>query len=94
MYYIYILRSEVDKELYAGYTADLKKRLKEHNGKRVSSTKNRAPFQLIYYEAYPNRQDATSREKFFKTGWGRTHLKKVLKNYLSLSAKRARIAQW
>jgi len=47
----------------------------------VYSTKARVPFELIYYEAYRNRKDATKREKYYKTGWGKTHLKRILGNY-------------
>ena len=82
MYYVYILKSIKDRKLYSGYTADLKTRLSEHNKGRVEATKHRIPFELIYYEAYLHQQDATTREKFFKTQWGRNYLKKVLKNYL------------
>lgn len=82
MYYVYILESEVDGEHYAGYTDDLKRRYSDHNDGKVESTKHRRPFKLIYYEVYQNQQDATSREKFFKTQWGRNYLKRVLKNYM------------
>lgn len=82
MYYVYILKSLKDRKLYSGYTADLRARLLEHNKGRVESTKYRIPFQLIYYEAYLHQQDATVREKFFKTQWGRNYLKRALKNYL------------
>jgi len=81
MFYVYVIRSVKDKRLYSGYTADLKERIKMHNNGRVESTKRRVPFKLIYYEAYLKQQDATSREKFFKTQWGRNYLKRVLKNY-------------
>ncbi len=85
-YYIYILRSKKDKNIYTGYTQNLKQRVKEHNKGKVIATKNRRPFELIYYEAYLNQQDATNREKYFKTGWGRNHLKKALKNYWTSSS--------
>lgn len=81
MFYVYVLQSLKDGKLYNGYTADLKERLKYHNVGRVSATRHRMPFKLIYYEAYLDQQDATSREKYFKTEWGRKHIKKVLKNY-------------
>lgn len=81
MYYIYVLRSITDGKLYNGYTNNLKRRFQEHNDGLVPSTKNRKPLELIYYEAYCNQQDATSREKYFKTQWGRNYIKKVLKNY-------------
>lgn len=82
MYYVYILQSLIDKKLYVGYTNNIERRFAEHNKGLVSVTKHRRPFKIIYLEGYLNQQDATLREKFFKTGWGRTHLKKVLKNYL------------
>jgi putative endonuclease len=69
MYYVYVLRSLKDRKLYVGYTPNLESRFKKHNRKEVMSTKARAPFELIYYEAYKNREDATSREKYYKTGW-------------------------
>ena len=81
MYYVYILRSLKDRKLYCGYSSNLKKRFISHNNGEIKVTKYRRPFDLIYYEAYKNQQDATTREKFFKTQWGRNYLKKVLKNY-------------
>ncbi len=85
MYYIYILQSKKDKNWYTGYTDDLRKRFKEHNEGRVYSTKGRGPFELIYYEACLNQQDATSREKHLKTGMGKRYLKNRLKRSLSLT---------
>lgn len=70
-----------DNKLYIGYSRNLKERIKYHNNGKVEATKNRRPFELIYYEAFKNQQDATNREKFYKTGWGRNHLKKILNNY-------------
>ena len=81
MYYVYILQSEKDRKLYVGCTGDLKKRIELHNSGKVLSTKFRKPFSLIHYEAYINKSDAFKREKFFKTGWGRNYIKRVLENY-------------
>ncbi len=86
MYYIYVLRSDKDKKLYSGYSDNLKRRFDDHNKGKVDSTRSRTPFTLIYYEAYINQQDATTREKFFKTQWGRNYLKRVLKNYWTRSS--------
>ena len=83
MYYTYILQSKKDKQFYTGYTDDLKARLKLHNDGRVTSTKNRLPVELVYYEACLNQQDATHREKYLKTAWGKRYIKTRLKNYLS-----------
>jgi putative endonuclease len=57
-YYTYVLGSKKDSRLYTGSTNDLKKPLSEHNSAKVSSTKSRRPFELIYYDACINEQDA------------------------------------
>lgn len=82
MYYIYILISLRDKNFYVGYTNNLPNRLKLHNSGQVISTKNRQPLKLLYYEACLNQQDATHREKYLKTSWGKRYIKSRLKNYL------------
>lgn len=82
MQYVYILKSDLDGDLYIGCTNDLKNRLKLHNSKKVQSTRLRTPFKLIYYEAFLDKKDAFDREQFFKTGWGRNNIKKLLSNYL------------
>jgi len=66
MFYVYMLRSKKDLNLYTGSTGDLKKRFKEHNSGKVFSTKYRAPFELIYYEAYRAEKDARDREHNLK----------------------------
>lgn len=66
MFYVYILKSEKDNNLYTGSTNDLKKRFAKHNGKLCNSTKSRTPFKLIYYEAYLSEKDARDREHNLK----------------------------
>ncbi len=83
MFYVYLLKSKKDGSLYVGYTSDLKRRFDEHNQKKNRSTKHKAPFQLIYYEAYGSRADAKERESQLKRHSGAmTHLKKRNKNGL------------
>ena len=69
--------------LYTGYTNDLKKRFESHNKGKVFSTMKRLPMRLIYYEVCLNQQDATHREKYLKTAWGKKFIKNRLKNYLT-----------
>ena len=85
MYYTYVIQSAKDGNLYTGFTGDLRKRFNEHNAGKVTSTKNRGPFELIYYEACLNEQDATAREKYLKTGMGKRYLKNRMKRFLSLT---------
>lgn len=66
MHYVYVLKSEKDGQMYIGSTSDVQKRLAEHNGGMVFSTKPRRPFELVYYEAYKSEQDARVREARLK----------------------------
>ena len=81
MYYVYVLKSTKDKNLYTGYTEDLKKRFKEHNAQRVSSTRHRAPLKLIYYEVCHSQYDALDRERYLKTAMGKRYIKNRLKHF-------------
>lgn len=66
MFYVYILKSKKDDMLYTGSTNNLQKRFKEHNSKKVASTKNRIPLDLVYYEAYRSEDNARKREHNLK----------------------------
>lgn len=75
-YYTYVLKSKKDNFLYVGWTNDLKKRVRAHNNGMTQSTKHRAPFELVYYEACQSKQKAIEREKQLKTGFGRAYLQR------------------
>jgi len=83
MYYVYVLENQNDKSFYIGFTADLRRRVYEHqNGKGGRTTRLKKDWKLIYYEAYAIRADATGRERFLKGGSGHKYLYKQMKNYL------------
>ena len=83
IYYVYVLKSEKDKNFYTGYTKNLKLRLELHQKGKIESTKNRGLLKLIYFEGCLNQQDATHREKYLKTYLGKMFLKNRLKSYLT-----------
>lgn len=83
MYYAYVLRSQADKQFYTGYTEDLKERFEQHTKGQVESTRDRRPFELIYYEACRNKKDALHRERYLKTYHGKMFLRNRLKSYLT-----------
>ncbi|MFH1577433.1 MAG: GIY-YIG nuclease family protein [Candidatus Margulisiibacteriota bacterium] len=87
MYFVYIIQSLIDNNLYIGITNDLKQRLKRHNSGQVNSTKHRAPFKFIYSESLPNSIEARKREKYFKSGIGREFIKKTLLNQQPIREK-------
>lgn len=80
-YYIYVIESLKNGELYIGYTVNLPKRLKEHNQGLNFSTKSDKPWKIIYYEACFNQNDAKRRESYLKTSQGQRLLKYRLKEY-------------
>jgi putative endonuclease len=79
MYYVYILKSHKDGSLYKGQTKDLSERLKQHNNSKTKSTKNKAPWVIIYYEKYNSLLQALKREKYFKSAAGRRWICKNVK---------------
>lgn len=83
MFYVYVLHSEKDGNLYTGYTQDLELRVEQHEKRKVESTKNRRPFKLIYYEACLIQADALKREKYLKTHYGKMFLRNRLKSYFT-----------
>lgn len=83
MFYTYMLRSDKDGNFYVGYTKNLKQRFEQHEKGLVESTRERRPLRLIYYEACLSMYDATRREKYLKTYYGRIFLKQRLKSYFT-----------
>ena len=76
MFYVYVLKSQKDHLLYTGATSDLRNRLEKHNKGLIESTKDRKPFDLIYYEACIDKRDAFRREKYLKSSLRQTIYKK------------------
>ena len=70
MFYVYVVRSLKDGRLYTGATADLSRRLAEHNSGKTNSLRNRRPVKLVYCEEYATRAEAQARERYFKTPQG------------------------
>jgi len=81
MYYVYILKLD-NKQLYAGFTSDLKRRIAEHQRGGSAFTSARLPVELVHYEAYKLESDARRREKFLKTTEGKALLRKQVRDLL------------
>ena len=86
-YFVYVLRSKKDKKLYTSLTANVSRRLEEHNKGYEKSTKSRRPFEVILTEKFGSRVLARKREKYLKSGHGREYLKSI---FPGSSAGRAR----
>ncbi len=77
MFYTYVLLC-ADGRYYVGSTSDIDNRLQEHSAGGVRTTRVRLPVTLVYYEACLSKMSALQREHYFKTGFGRSYLKKRL----------------
>ncbi|MBK7093446.1 MAG: GIY-YIG nuclease family protein, partial [bacterium] len=62
---------------YVGQTADLPKRLEQHNSGLSLWTKRRTNWSVIFFEIFATRREALTREKWLKSGVGRDFLKNV-----------------
>lgn len=82
MFYVYILKSLKNKDVYIGRSEDLRTRFKYHNQGLVKATKPNMPWRLIYYEAYFDKRDSTKREKQLKNHAAKKDLKIQLENSL------------
>lgn len=72
---VYVLRSIKDKRTYVGSTDNFQRRLHQHNSGKVTSTKHRAPFQVLFTEEFEILEEARKRELWYKSGAGRRKLK-------------------
>lgn len=82
-YTVYVLQSLKDQRFYIGFTADLERRLKEHERGESPATAPRRPFELVYCEYHRSKQDALHREGYFKTTAGKKALRLMLRDALS-----------
>ena len=66
MNYTYILRCH-DGSLYTGWTNNLARRILYHStGKGAKYTKSRLPVTLVFFEGFPTKEEAMSREWHIK----------------------------
>ena len=70
MWYVYVLRSEIDGNKYIGVTMDITRRLGEHNSGKNTSTKYRRPFKLDFYFSFESKYEAFEAERKFKRSHG------------------------
>jgi putative endonuclease len=78
-HYVYILQSQSQsKQIYTGQTADLERRLAEHNEGRVPHTSKFVPWRIRTATAFRDRDRALAFERYLKSGSGRAFLARHL----------------
>jgi len=76
-YWVYVLKNEDLTRRYVGMTANLERRLGEHNAGHTKSTRNQK-WKIVYQEVYADRNSARKREKYLKSAAGRRYLQHIL----------------
>ena len=77
MYFVYAIKSELGGRIYVGMCGNTEVRLKEHNAGKTRSTKGFRPWRMIYRETVADRVAARKKEKYLKSGIGKTFLKSL-----------------
>ncbi|MBL7800169.1 MAG: GIY-YIG nuclease family protein [Chitinophagales bacterium] len=78
---VYILYSQQFNKHYVGFTSDLHARLLSHNSLATKGfTVRYRPWTLIHTELFETKAEAMKKEKWFKSGVGRSFIKSLLNN--------------
>ncbi len=78
MHYVYLIKSSKFDEIYIGFTANVRNRVKEHNTGKVSYTEKYKPWNLVTYIAFSDKEKAHAFEKYLKSHSGRAFANKRL----------------
>ena len=79
MRYVYLLESShAQGQRYVGITADLKRRLAEHNAGKSLHTSKFMPWRLVTYVAFSDERKAAEFERYLKSGSGHAFANKRL----------------
>ncbi|MBS1654776.1 MAG: GIY-YIG nuclease family protein [Bacteroidetes bacterium] len=66
MYYVYIIESLTDGDLYKGSTNDYRKRLEQHNKGLSRFTKTKMPWKLVFVQVFESKSEALKEERRLK----------------------------
>lgn len=80
MFYLYILHSSKLDKYYIGHTADIEKRLREHNTGISKFTAKVSDWVLKYTESFTTREEARKRELEIKKKKSRKYIEWLIKS--------------
>lgn len=82
-YFVYVLKSLINNDIYIGSTEDVNNRIYRHNQGKVKSTKGYKPWKLLEYREFDSRAEAVQNERFLKNH----QQKEILKRKYGLVVK-------
>jgi putative endonuclease len=77
LYFVYVLRNG-EGRLYIGFTSNLERRVRQHQGDKGGWTQGRGPWELVHSETFDSRVEAMRRERSLKRGKANHDLRKAL----------------
>ena len=77
MYYMYILKSENNKQYYVGHTSNIEDRVIRHNTGRVTATRQNIPWSIFHMEEFADRASALKREYQIKSWKSRRAIERL-----------------
>ena len=80
MWRVYIIKSKDHDWYYMGMSQNPFDRLKSHNSGKVRSTKYKKPYEILLIEEFDSLKKARTREKYYKTGFGKKVWMKKIKD--------------
>jgi len=86
-HYTYIIYSKSFDLYYKGETADIEKRLADHNADLSRFTAGKGPWKLVWAKTFSNRREALIEEKRLKK-LNRRSLEKLIKEYVLVISSR------
>ena len=81
MFFVYIIYSATYDIYYKGISADIAKRLDEHNCNQSRYTSGKGPWELVYHEQVDSKKEALIREKQIKK-WNRLTIERAINKSL------------
>jgi len=78
MFTVYIIKSDRNDRYYIGVTADLRRRLRYHNGGANRSTRKQGPWQVVYSEEFSSKENAWRWERQIKKYKGGAAFKRLI----------------
>lgn len=75
-FYVYILLSLTNSDLYVGSTQNVNERIKRHNAGKVKLTMGYRPWKLLETHEYASRSRTVKGERFYKQHQQKEILKK------------------
>jgi putative endonuclease len=75
--YTYILKNQKG-DLYIGQTNNLQERIERHNRNRVTSTKKKGPWKIVWRKAFNTKSEAMKYERYLKSLKNKKYLEKII----------------